>query len=189
MAVPLDAHPRPAGATDEDLRAVYRELRTVARALLRREPYAHTLESCELVHQAWARVLHGELRDLATQEPRKVVALAVTNMRRELVDHARRRRAAKRPNARARVELADAPLLSQEDPDTLLAIDALIDRLEAGPEHVRNPERKAAAARYALYGGLSEAEIAEVMDLPKSTVGSDVRFARAWISASLEEAG
>ena len=173
-------------ATEEDLRAVYFELRTVARALLRREPYAHTLESTELVHQAWARVLHGELRELAVHEPRKVLALAVTNMRRELVDHARRRRAAKRPTARNRVELADAPLLSREDPDTLLAIYALIDGLEAGPDSVRNPERKEACARYALYGGLSESEIAELLDVPKSTVGNDVRFVRAWISANLE---
>lgn len=173
--------------TSDELQAVYRELRSVARALLRREPYAHTLESRELVHQAWARVLHGDLRELALAEPKKVLALAVTNMRRELVDHARRRRAQKRPTARARVELADAPVLSEDDPDTLLAIDSLIDRLEAGPENVRNPERKAACARYALYGGLSESEIAELLDLPKSTVGAEVRFVRAWIVAQLAD--
>lgn len=173
--------------THEDLRKIYAELRTVARALLRREPYAHTLESAELVHQAWARLLAGDLRELAIDEPQQVIALAVTNMRRELCDHARRRRAAKRPNAKVRVELVDAPDLSHDHPETLLAIDRLLDELEAGPEHVRNPERKAAAARYALYGGLSESEIAEVMDLPKSTVGSDVRFVRAWLSKRLSD--
>jgi RNA polymerase sigma-70 factor, ECF subfamily len=178
--------PEPAH-THEQLRRIYSELRTVARALLRREPYAHTLESAELVHQAWARLLSGDLRDLAENEPQQVIALAVTNMRRELCDHARRRKASKRPNARARVELQDAPDLSHDHPETLLAIDRLLDELEAGPEHVRNPDRKAQAARYALYGGLSESEIAEVMELPKSTVGSDVRFARAWIAARLTE--
>jgi RNA polymerase sigma-70 factor, ECF subfamily len=172
---------------EDELRSVYAELRVVARSLLRREPYAHTLESCELVHQAWARVLNGDLRDLADGEPKRVLALAVMNMRRELVDHARRRKAAKRPSARARVQLEDVPLLSHENPETFLAVDALLDRLEAGPENIRNPARKAQCARYALYGGLSEAEIAELMDLPKSTVGSEVRFARAWISAQLED--
>jgi RNA polymerase sigma factor (TIGR02999 family) len=171
----------------DDLRRIYGELRMVARALLRREPYAHTLESAELVHQAWARLLNGDLRELATSEPNQVIALAVTNMRRELCDHARRRRAQKRPNAKSRVELQDAPDLSHEHPETLLAIDQLLDELERGPAHVRNPERKAACARYALYGGLSESEIAEVLDLPKSTVGSDVRFARAWLTARLAE--
>ncbi|MEQ1508660.1 MAG: ECF-type sigma factor [Myxococcota bacterium] len=171
----------------EDLRQIYGELRMVARALLRREPYAHTLESAELVHQAWARLLTGDLRDVAESEPQQVVALAVTNMRRELCDHARRRKAAKRPNAKARVELQDAPDLSHEHPETLLAIDRLLDELEAGPDHVRNAPRKAACARYALYGGLSESEIAEVLELPKSTVGSDIRFARAWLTTRLAE--
>lgn len=171
----------------DELRTIYGELRVVARALLRREPYAHTLESCDLVHQAWARLLNGDLRELASSEPQQVIALAVTNMRRELCDHARRRKAAKRPNAKSRVELQDAPDLSHEHPEMLLAIDGLLDELERGPEHIRNPERKAVCARYALYGGLSEAEIADLLDLPKSTVGADVRFARAWLTTRLSE--
>jgi RNA polymerase sigma factor (TIGR02999 family) len=173
-------------ATHEELREIYAELRTVARALLRREPYAHTLESCELVNQAWARILHGDLRGAAESDPRSVLALAVTNMRRELVDHARRRKAAKRPTGRSRVDLADGLELSHEQPELLLAIDQLLDQLEQGEDRVRNAARKAQAARYALYGGLSESEIAEVMDLPKSTIGSDVRFARAWLTARLD---
>lgn len=174
-------------ASHEELSAIYAELRTVARALLRREPYQHTLESCELVHQAWARLLQGDLRDVAADDPGAVVALAVMNMRRELVDHARRRKAAKRPTSRTRVELTDAPMLSHREPEVLLAVDRLLDELEAGPPRVRNAARKAQAARYALYGGLSESEIAEVMALPKSTVGADVRFARAWLGARLDE--
>ncbi len=174
-------------ATHQELRTIYGELRTVARALLRREPYAHTLESCELVHQAWARLLAGDLRQVALDEPQRVIALAVTNMRRELVDHARRRKAAKRPTGRTRVDLADAPDLSHQQPELLLAVDRLLDELEAGPARVRNGARKAEAARYALYGGRSEAEIAEVMGVPKSTVGSDVRFAKAWLGARLDE--
>jgi RNA polymerase sigma factor (TIGR02999 family) len=178
------AHAPPDSAAE--LRQIYAELRKVARSLLRREPYAHTLESCELVHQAWARLLNSDLRDLATSEPKQVIALAVTNMRRELCDHARRRRASKRPTAKVRVELHDAPDLSHEHPETLLAIDQLIEELEHA-KNVRNPERKAACARYALYGGLSESEIAEVLSLPKSTVGAEVRFVRAWLSARLAD--
>ncbi|MBX2800254.1 MAG: hypothetical protein KTR31_21420 [Myxococcales bacterium] len=173
-------------ATHHELRTIYAELRTVARALLRREPYAHTLESCELVHQAWARLLAGDLRHLAVDQPERVVALAVTNMRRELVDHARRRKAAKRPNARTRLQLTDAPELSHEQPEVFLEVDRLLDELEKGPARVRNGARKAAAARFALYGGLSENEISELMGVPKSTVGSDVRFARAWLGARLD---
>ncbi|MEN0062945.1 MAG: ECF-type sigma factor [Myxococcota bacterium] len=170
-----------------NLRSIYDELRVVARALLRREPYAHTLESMELVHQAWIRLLSGDLREVAENEPEKVVALAVTQMRRELVDHARRRRAAKRPTSGIRVELQDIPGLSHEQPETLLAVDALLDELEVTTERIRNGARKARLARFALYGGLSESEIASLTGIPKSTVGSDVRFVKAWLAARLDE--
>jgi len=168
-----------------ELAAVYRELRTVARSLLAREPYDHTLESCELVHLAWARLLKGNLRALTEESPGEVIALAVTNMRRELVDHARRRRAAKRPDGKVRVDFDDAPLFCESDPDTFLAVDSLLDKL-ATEARVRNGARRATCARYALYGGLSESEISRAIDIPKSTVGSDVRFVKAWLSARLK---
>ena len=86
-------------AREDELTMVYAELRRIARRMLAREPYQHTLESCELVHLAWARVLNGQLAELADDSPSEVVALAVKNMRRVLLDHARRRRAKKRPPA------------------------------------------------------------------------------------------
>ncbi len=171
-----------------ELEDVYRELRVVARRLLNREHYAHTLESCELVNLAWARLLDGDLRHLADGAPRDVLALAITNMRRELIDHARRRRAAKRPTSAIRVSFDDAPLQARRDPDTFLEIDRLLTELSEGPDRVRNGPRKAEVARYALYGGLTEAEIAKALEIPKSTVGNDVRFARAWLTRRLEEA-
>jgi len=188
MATSPSASSASAPSSPPQLDAVYRELRTVARSLLAREPYAHTLESCELVHLAWARLLGGNLRMLAEDSPGQVIALAVTNMRRELVDHARRRRAAKRPDAKIRVDFDDAPLFCERDPDTFLEVDRLLSSLATGSNRVRNGERRATCARYALYGGLSEAEISQALDLPKSTVGSDVRFVKAWLSARLGEA-
>lgn len=174
-------------APEDDLRAVYMELRRIARGLLNREPYAHTLESCELVHLAWARLLDGELRSKADDDPRQVLALAIMNMRRVLIDHARRRRAAKRPTSQIRISFEDAPLQARTDPDTFLEVDRLLEELGEGPPRVRNGARKAEVARYALYGGLTEAEISAVLDMPKSTVGNDMRFTRAWLTKRLEE--
>ncbi len=171
----------------DELGQVYRELRVIARRLLNREPYQHTLESCELVHLAWARILGTELRERAEADPREVIALAVMNMRRVLVDHARRRRAAKRPTSAIRVCLDDAPQQVRRDPDTFLEVDRLLDELAAGPPRVRNGARKARVAHYALYGGLTEAEIGAALDMPKSTVGNDLRFVRAWLASRLQE--
>jgi len=179
--------PAPTPSSAAELEAVYAELRRVARRLLRREPYDHTLESCELVNQAYARLLDGDLRDTTLADPNQIIALAITNMRRELIDHARRRRAAKRPDAKIRISFEDAPLMSHSNPDTFLEVDMLLDELGAGGGRVRNGERKALVARYALYGGLSESEIATALDMPKSSVGNDVRFVKAWLTARLEK--
>ncbi len=174
---------------DADLADIYDELRRTARSLLRRERVDHTMESCDLVHVAWGRLLVGDLSETARQDPRQVLAAAVLHMRRALVDHARRRRAARRPEGRRRVDLLDAPGLFDEDPQVLVDVDRLLDRLAAGDpaDRVRHGDRRANVARYALYAGLTEAEIGELLDLPKSTVGNDLRFARAWLAAHLHE--
>jgi len=174
---------RPSDAPD--LAAVYTELRRTARRMLRQEPYLHTLESCELVHQAWARLLNGDLAPLATESPKEVLALAVLNMRRELVDHARKRRAAKRPDPTGRMQLEDASLMLEQDPAGLIEIDRLLTSLASGEARVRAGARKAEVCRYAFYAGLSGGEIATLLGLPKSTVTADIRFVRAWLSARL----
>ena len=170
---------------DERLTAVYLELRAVARRLLDREGRAHTLESVDLVNQAFAKVLGGELRDAAIADPARYVALLVLDMQRALVDHARQRRAQKRPDPRRRVDLDDAVLLATHDPDALLEVERLLDLLATPEARVRNGERKAQIARQALYVGLTEAEIATATGLPKSTVGNELRFVRAWLTARL----
>lgn len=189
MPSPPHTPPHTAAPTDApdapDLAEVYGELRKTARRMLRKEPYLHTLESCELVHQAWARLLNGDLAKLATDSPKEVLALAVLNMRRELVDHARKRRAAKRPDPKGRVDLEDASLMAEHNPEALIEIDRLLDGLASGQARVRAGARKAEVCRYAFYAGLSGSEIATLLDLPKSTVTADIRFVRAWLSAKL----
>ena len=182
---PMSVVPPAAPADAPDLAEVYGELRKTARRMLRKEPYLHTLESCELVHQAWARLLNGDLARLATDSPKDVLALAVLNMRRELVDHARKRRAAKRPDPTGRVDLNDASLMAEHNPDALIEIDRLLHALGSGQARVRAGARKAEVARYAFYAGLSGGEIATLLDLPKSTVTADIRFVWAWLSAKL----
>ena len=172
----------------DELTKVYEELRRTARALLRRERADHTLESVELVNQAWARLLVGELSEAARSDPRSVIAAAVLHMRRALVDHARRRTAGRRPDPRRRVEWQDAPALAREDPQLLLEIERILEHLASGDPALRvhHGARRAESARLAFYGGLTEAEIAEVTGLPKSTVGNDLRFTRAWMMTRLE---
>src|SRR5262245_21996016 len=73
---------------------VYDELRRIAASALRRERRGHTLQTTALVHEAFLK-LAGQ--DSVHWESRThFLAIAAQAMRRILVDHARRRRSAKR---------------------------------------------------------------------------------------------
>src|SRR5262249_2814851 len=156
-----------------ELADLYEDLRSTARRLLDRERVGHSLESTELVNTAFARLLGGTLRDRTLADPASVVAAAVVHMKRELVDHARRRAAGKRPDARRRVDLPDAITLCEEDPATLLAVDAALEALRTSPS-VRHGARKAELLEHAIYVGLSESEISAATGIPKSTVNADL---------------
>ncbi|MCU0633763.1 MAG: ECF-type sigma factor, partial [Gemmatimonadaceae bacterium] len=141
-------------ALDAVLPLVYAELRGLAERQLRGEVAGHTLSPTALVHEAWLRVAGGAdapggPAGLAGRA--QFFALAATVMRRILVDHARRHRAAKRGGARVRVELADIAELPAEERATLVvALDESLARLAA------LDRRQAQVIECRFFGGLTE---------------------------------
>lgn len=155
--------------------AVYDELRRLAAARLAREPAGHTLDATALVHEAFLRLRGGAgLED----RPRFLRASAEA-MRRILVDHARRKRADKRGGAGKRFEVSEGDRLVVPDPDTLLAIDEGLTRLEA------EDADSAALARLRLFAGLSVDEAAEALGRSRAAAYRDWAYARAWLTAAL----
>src|SRR5437867_3008378 len=84
-----------AEARDQLVRAIYAELRRLAGGLLRHERPDPTLPPSALVHEALLRLLDGDALPAAPNR-RYLFAAAARAMRQILVDHTRRRRAAKR---------------------------------------------------------------------------------------------
>ena len=78
---------------------VYQELRRLARSHMRRENEAHTFQPTDLVHEAYLRL--SGVREIAFTNRAHFYGAAAQVMRRLPVDHARRRKAAKRD---ARIE-------------------------------------------------------------------------------------
>lgn len=160
---------------------VYAELRTLAAARLRRAPPGQTLQATALVHEAYLALVGKQ--DPGWNGRGHFFGAAAQAMREIVIDQARRKAARKRGGdwARAEVEVDEVGLvggggLPDED---LLALDEALTRLEA--EH---PERaRVVVLRH--YGGLQEAEIAEVMGVSTRTVERAWRFARAWLHAAL----
>lgn len=157
---------------------VYDELRALAAAFLRRERANHTLQPTALVHEAYLRMV--DQREANWTSRAHFMAIASQVIRRILIDHARRHRAAKRQTPGAiTVDVADAqsPMHAEID---LLALDEALERL-AGLS-----ERQARVVELRFFGGLSVEEAAHVLDVSPNTVKGDWRLARAWLQQTLE---
>ena len=152
---------------------VYPELRRLARHYLSRERAGHTLQTTDLVHEAWLRLFAAD--PIAVQDRTHLIALMATQMRRALVDYARHRNAAKGPGAAVRIALtAVDPIAARPDED-VLAIDEALTALEAvDPRASRMVEMR-------FFAGLTEHEAADALGVSVATLKRDWAFARAWL--------
>jgi RNA polymerase sigma factor (TIGR02999 family) len=167
-----------ADAQDRLVRAIYAELRRIAGGLMQNERPGHTLQPSALVHEALMRLLDGDaLADVPNR--RYLFAAAAQAMRQVLVDHARRRGAAKREGGRARVPLDEALTAIEGQGLDILALHEALDRLAW--EH----PRPAQVVTLRFFGGLSVPEVAAALAVSVTTVESDWRFARAWLKGQL----
>lgn len=165
-------------AVEELLPLVYEELRGLARHYLRRERAGHTLETSALVHEAYVRLIDGSKVEWKGRS--HFYGIAATTMRRILVDHARSHLYQKRGGGAAKVSLDEAYQLGTERPEDLVALDETLNQL------AENDVQKARIVEMRFFGGLSHAEIAEVLGVSVSTVERQWRVARAWLYQALE---
>ena len=157
---------------------VYDELRQLAANCLRRERKGHTLQPTALVHEAFLKLVDQQRVDWRGQT--HFLATAAQAMRRILVDHARRRQAAKRGGKQLRVAWVD-DLADQSTHDhELLAVEDALTRLSA-----LDP-RQAQMVELRFFGGLNVAEVAQAMGLSKRSVEREWTMIRAWLRRELE---
>lgn len=168
-----------AEALERLLALVYDELRRVARGRLRREP-GHTLAPTELVHQALLKLV--PLDRIEWQDRAHFFAIASRAMRNVLIDHAERRRTAKRGGGVGALPLeaaASTPESRGIDLDDLIALGRALERLE------QLDPRQARVVECRYFGGLSIEETALALDISAATVSRDWTFARAWLHREL----
>jgi RNA polymerase sigma factor (TIGR02999 family) len=187
--VPPEGAGRPGpGSSDAFFALVYDELRTIAHARMRGERTGHTLQTTELVHEAYLRL--GAREGVAWQSRGQFFAAAAEAMRRILIERARARARVKRggdaegrPAPRVSLDLAEvAALADDRDPETVLALDRAIERL------AEREERVAQVVKLRFYAGLSVEEVAETLEASPRTILRDWAFARAWLYRELSRA-
>ena len=167
----------PEGAAAEELAPeLYGELRRVAERALSRERRGHTLQPTALVHEAFLRLLGQRV---AWRSRAHFLGVAGQAMRRILVDHARRRAAAKRPSPAERVTLSGLAAAGGGEDVDLLDLDAALDRL------ARLDPRAARVVELRGFAGCTAEEAAEALGVSEATVARDWRMARSWLRREL----
>jgi RNA polymerase sigma-70 factor, ECF subfamily len=171
------------GAGDKDahdrlMPFVYNELRRLARHYLQNERADHTLQPTALVHEAYLRLI--DQRRVNWQNRAHFYGVAAQLMRRILVDHARAHSAEKRGGGLANVELDEAGSFPQQQKGIdLIALDEALERL------TKFDKRKSRVVEMRFFGGLSEEEIAEVLQVSTKTVIRDWQMAKLWLYSEL----
>lgn len=160
-------------ALEQLMPLVYGELRRLAGRYLNREREGHTLETHDLIHEAFLRLV--DQRQVDWQSRAHFFGIAAQMMRRILVDHARRR-GARRHGGDVRQLVLDevADLAVHRDAD-LVALDEALTELAAVDESL------ARIVDLRFFGGLDHDEIATLLGVSNPTVRRRWRVAKAWL--------
>jgi RNA polymerase sigma-70 factor (ECF subfamily) len=163
-------------AEERLLALLYPDLHRMAWNQLRRERRDHTLQPTALINELYLRIF-----DTTTPPENRshFMAIAAQVMRRILVDHARARAAAKRGASRRRIPFDDLVLYAPGQEREVVALHEALRRLEEWAPR----QSKIVEMRY--FGGLSEEEVAEALQISSRTVKRDWAMARAWLDAEL----
>jgi RNA polymerase sigma factor (TIGR02999 family) len=171
------------GGDQEALQAllplVYNELRRLARRRLQAERPHHTLQSTELVHEAYLRLAKSPPQEIENRL--HFLAIASQLMREILVDYGRRRRASKRGGG-CKITLNEAIVSAPNNELDVLVLDEALTSLS----QLDGQQAKVVELRF--FGGLSIEESSQVLGISPATVKRDWATARAWLKREIEGA-
>jgi RNA polymerase sigma-70 factor, ECF subfamily len=155
---------------------VYQELKRLARKCFASQPSDHTLQPTALVHEAYLRLADRE--KMRFENRAHFLAVLTRIMRQILVDHARRRNAAKRDGG-VKLALDEGFLPAPVRDVSAVALDDALQKLAA------LDFRQAQIVELRFVGGLSIEETAVVLDISPSTVKREWTTARLWLRKQL----
>jgi RNA polymerase sigma factor (TIGR02999 family) len=164
-------------AKEQLLPFVYDELKRQARILMSSERSNHTLQPTALVHEAFLKL--GRQTGIEWKNRSHFFGIASRLMRQILIDHARLHATAKRGNRPIHFSLDDVNVPIVERADALIALDDALARLE------KLDEQQAKVVEMRFFGGMTNSEIAESLDISERTVVRDWQAARLWLYREL----
>lgn len=165
-------------ASAELLPLVYNELRRHAAVRMAHERPGQTLQPTALVHEAWLRLRREDDAEV-WQNRAHFFGAAAEAMRRILIENARRKARLKRGGDQQRVDLDELELADTTPDEKILLIDDALERLEA------EDPLKARVVLLKFFGGRTNQEVAEMLEVTERTVERYWAYAKAWLFESI----
>jgi RNA polymerase sigma factor (TIGR02999 family) len=159
---------------------VYDQLRQLAATRISQEMPGQTLQATALVHEAYLKLV-GSGAPRHWDNRGHFFAAAAEAMRRILVDAARRKGRAKRGGHLQRCDVDLANLLTSEESQEVVALDAALGEL------ANEQPDKAELVKLRYFGGLTSAEAAAILNISTATADRYWRYARAWLAQRIRE--
>lgn len=153
------------------------ELRRLARNYMRGQKAGHTLQTTALVNEAFLRLVDSDR--VNWQDRNHFFAICAQLMRRVLVDSARRKASLKRGGEKVHVTLNEQIDVPEKKEPEVVALDEALDRL------AKLNQRQSSIVELRYFGGLTEEQIAETLEISTRTVRRDWNLARAWLYREL----
>jgi len=162
-------------ARDALIPLVYDQLRRIARHRLRGERAGHTLQTSELINEAYLKLVE---QSVSWQNRAHFFGISARLMRQVLVDYARAKQRLKRGGDQQQISLTEVEAAPKQVAD-LLALNTALETL------AEVDEQKSRIVELRFFGGLTIEETAEVMGISTPTVERGWRAARAWLQTEL----
>lgn len=160
-------------ALEDLMEKVYGDLAKQAAAFMRHERDDHTLQTADLLNEAYLRL--ESQNQIQWRNRSQFHAIAAQIMRRILVDHVRKYLYQKRGGGAQKLKLDEALEFTVEQSPELVALDdALTDLATLDP-------RQAEIIELRFFAGMTHEEIATALDISVATVKREWRMARNWL--------
>jgi RNA polymerase sigma factor (TIGR02999 family) len=158
---------------------VYEELKRQARILMSRERQNHTLQPTALVHEAFLTL--NEQSGIEWQNRSHFYGIASRLMRQILVQHSRYHAADKRGNNPIHFSVDDLQIPVEGRASSIIQLDEALERL------AELDEKQSAIVEMRFFGGLTNKEIAEALDISERTVVRNWQAVRLWLFRELNQ--
>lgn len=156
---------------------VHGDLRQLARRRMRLLPADSSIQATALVNEVYLRLVDAD--QVAWRDRAHFFAIAARLMRQIAADSARFHGRAKRGAGWQRIALEDSDIPSSGQGPDILALDLALNRLTA------IDARKAQVVELRFFGGLTNHEIAEVLQVSVNTIKRDWSFSRLWLAREI----